>query len=651
MDLGQLKSQVMAMMMMKSSAPGAAQKNFDDIWMLIYSMLMMSFVEYVFKVLPDLTKAGQQVAFRYFSKASKSVPLLQDTLKNAKKEEEQIHSVTLLRRFVAQGSGKQSVADTSMVERVDAVIDHICSLDAANHIRIETRHALNAVTEIPLTPLLKAKIKQSGDPASAGEESSIEVMLYSTVMQISDIKKWIEEIYAQYMYERANKLGNKIFYFNEVPIEPPREPMNDTKSGKPQQWKYRLESANKTLMFGMNEFSTSKSFSNIYGTHVEELRERLDLFMNHPEWYIDRGIPHTLGIMMHGVPGAGKTSTIKAIARDTNRHIFNLSLRPYTTCKQLTNLFYNETVHVMEGPSTVTYKIPLNKRLYVIEDIDCLTDVVLDRALLKEEGAVEENQGQQGDKVTLSFLLNLLDGVLETPGRILAITSNYPERIDAALIRPGRIDVKLEFKRATRAFIADMMAHFYSMSREDLDVPERLEDVYTPAEVMESMCVHFKDPMAAIRRMVGRAMERQTLGGAAEVVAPAVGAAAEPSAAVPPHTPNSPFNEPIADSDVKLSNDEGSEIPENEFLETEKGSISGTMLEHLEKSRKSVSFIKKQPADTITPFANSTKVDTMSSVMAAQVSKLKGRVSDSTMIDLSLEGAGDTTSSWESFFG
>ena len=98
---------------------------------------------------------------------------------------------------------------------------------------------------------------------------------------------------------------------------------------------------------------------NVYGSHVDELKERLDLFIHHPDWYMERGIPHSLGIMFHGVPGAGKTSTIKAIAKDTHRHIFNLSLRPYTSQRQLTNLFFNETVIVYgHDGNKQTLKIP-----------------------------------------------------------------------------------------------------------------------------------------------------------------------------------------------------------------------------------------------------------------------------------------------------
>jgi hypothetical protein len=511
MDLGPLKAQVMAMLMMRSSQPGGgasgAKKGFEEIWMLIYSMMVMSLVEYAFKHAPEVVKFIKDAAAkRLFAAAAKSTPLLKDTLKESAAKQEPIFSVTLVRKFTAPVDGKSTLGrqqESPLVEKVDAVLNYICSLEAASHIRIETRYVLNAVEELQITPLLKAKIKQSGDTAAADQESMVEIMLYSSVMKVPDIRRWIDDVYAEYLYERNNKLGSKIFYFNEVPIEPPREPMfplgSKEHKAAPSSFKYRLEGASKTLLFTMNEFNTAKSFSNIYGNHVDELRERIDLFVNRPEWYIERGIPHTLGIMMHGIPGAGKTSTIKAIAKDTGRHIFNLSLRPYTTCKQLTNLFYNDTVTTITDQGQVSYKIPLNKRIYVIEDIDCLTDVVLDRGA--EARGAGAGAGASGDEVTLSFLLNLLDGVLETPGRILIITSNYPDKIDKALVRPGRIDVRIEFKRASREFVLDMLNHFYDAAYVLDDIPDAINEQFTPAEIMESMCVHFKDPEAAIRRL------------------------------------------------------------------------------------------------------------------------------------------------------
>jgi hypothetical protein len=117
--------------------------------------------------------------------------------------------------------------------------------------------------------------------------------------------------------------------------------------------------------------------------------------------------------------------------------------------------------------------------------------------------AANDDAQNSSEAITLSFLLNLLDGVLETPGRILVITSNYPEKLDKALVRPGRIDVKIEFKNASREVIREMVARFYSNPDLALDViPCELDNVFTPAEVMESLCTYFKDTDGAIKHMV-----------------------------------------------------------------------------------------------------------------------------------------------------
>jgi hypothetical protein len=337
-----------------------------------------------------------------------------------------------------------------------------------------------------------------------GELTNLEIVVSSEKLGINDLRAWVDEIHRNYCFEKNNQLGGKKFYFNEVPVEPmqelmphhgPLQGLQGNQGSVAPKKNYRWDSAPKTLTFTMNEFHTAKSFRNVFGAHVAELKERLDLFVNHPDWYQARGIPHSLGILLHGIPGAGKTSTIKAVAKDTGRHIFNLSLRPYTTQKQLTHLFFNENVAVV-GDDGVrqTYRIPLNQRVYVIEDIDCLTDVVYQRTAA---ATVDPN----GDAVTLSFLLNLLDGVLETPGRILIITTNHAEKLDKALVRPGRIDVNIRFEEASCELIAEMYANFYGKV---LDVPAVLEGVLTPAEVLECFCNHFKDAAAAVQQMVRR---------------------------------------------------------------------------------------------------------------------------------------------------
>lgn len=485
MDFSNVKSQVMAMMLMKSSSDHSSDNS--QLWYLIAAIVIISGAEFAFKQFSGL---GAKVLERYIPKVATTtteiIPRLDDATKDA-------FTVTLVRRY---DDDRNNQLLNENVEKVDAIIEHLSNLDETQHILLDQRYTIGTDCDIPVQEDLSARVKQ--DPKGAW----IEIVLYSDSLKVTEIRAWIDKVHEDYIYEKSNRLGHKTFYFNEIPTEPPRDTTFIREEGAdPSEIRWRFDSASKQLTFTMNEFQTSKSFSNVYGAHVDELRERLNIFINHPEWYEERGIPHTLGVMLHGIPGAGKTSTIKAIAKDTGRHIFNLALRPYTTCKQLTNLFYDENVAVVAADgSSINYRIPLNKRIYVIEDIDCLTDVVLDRQ------GVHSKKQNHNEVLTLSYLLNLLDGVLETPGRILVITSNFPERIDKALIRPGRIDVKVEFRKADRQFILDMLNHFYECHKSLSDVPSSVADKFTPAEVMETMCMHFKDPDGALAALVQRAI-------------------------------------------------------------------------------------------------------------------------------------------------
>jgi len=544
--------------MMRSGSSKPGENNSSDIFQILYGMMVMNLLEALFKNLPAFLAAAQ---VWYAANMKPKKDAWQPLINNANRERQQLNSISMTRVFNPKSTTNDAKTDNVYVEKVDAVIDYLCALDSAKHVKIDTRYTLNSTDEIELSPLLKAKVKKTEE---SGEEGSImEIVIYSMVLKVSEIRNWIDEIHNNYLFEKNNKLGNRTYYFNEVPVEPLIQIEMDPAGGAPKQT-YRWENMPKMLSFHMNEFNTSKSFQNVYGTHVDELKERLDLFINHPDWYMERGIPHSLGILLHGVPGAGKTSTIKAIAKDTHRHIFNLSLRPYTSQRQLTNLFFNETVVIYgHDGNKQTLKIPLSRRVYVIEDIDCLTDVVMDRNLVGNAAA------KDGDAVTLSFLLNLLDGVLETPGRILIITSNFPDKLDRALVRPGRIDVTIEFSNASREFILDMVNKFYEMKMKVEDIPLELENVFTPAEVMESLCTYFKTPEKAIQHMLTKYTTRRTKiqdklsGTMLDMLAPPLASPLAPPLAsplAPPTEAANPITTPVVEEEIKAA-------PKNEIVD------------------------------------------------------------------------------------
>jgi hypothetical protein len=112
----------------------------------------------------------------------------------------------------------------------------------------------------------------------------------------------------------------------------------------------------------------------------------------------------------------------------------------------------------------------------------------------------KENDDEIKDPIDLSFLLNLLDGTLEASGRILAISSNFPERIDRALIRPGRIDMIVHFKKCNRQILREMVSSFYD--KEDTDwTSEELDYKWSPAEVNQILFRNFKNLEEAIQEL------------------------------------------------------------------------------------------------------------------------------------------------------
>jgi len=225
----------------------------------------------------------------------------------------------------------------------------------------------------------------------------------------------------------------------------------------------------------------------------------------------------TMGFMFYGEPGCGKTSTIKAIANHTQRNIVSIPLNKIKSAKELLNVFYNVRMNYKD--------IPLHQRLYVLEDIDAadLKNVVGERSDKEgdkndeKDSSKEDNEDSGIDmnllnmlkssavfdkktsRLTLATLLEVLDGVMEMDGRMLIITTNYPEKLDKALIRPGRIDMKVRFGPMTAKNILEMFEHYFEM-----DVPSEfdcslLPDLkWTPAEVTQVFLNHMHSPMEGL---------------------------------------------------------------------------------------------------------------------------------------------------------
>ncbi len=148
----------------------------------------------------------------------------------------------------------------------------------------------------------------------------------------------------------------------------------------------------------------------------------LEWFLAHKEWYIERGVPYHRGYMLSGPPGTGKSSLVYALASHFNLSLCVLNLTTLVNDSELNSAF-------SEAP---------RDSLILLEDIDRVE--LVQTAEVKKDGY----GGLEQSKVTMSGLLNALDGICASEGRIIMMTSNNPEKLDSAVVRTGRIDIKVE---------------------------------------------------------------------------------------------------------------------------------------------------------------------------------------------------------------
>jgi chaperone BCS1 len=205
---------------------------------------------------------------------------------------------------------------------------------------------------------------------------------------------------------------------------------------------------------------------------VKDINEYLHPYS--PRWYATRGIPYRRGYLFHGPPGTGKTSLSFALAGIFGLDIFCISLLEPTLMESELNRLFNN--------------LP-RRCIVLLEDIDTAGLVRDEKSDKKGDGdgngdnkadlsqdfnmtdlakaiRTVNRKDKQNDDVTqgvsLSGLLNAIDGVATHEGRVLVMTTNHPEKLDDALIRPGRVDMQVEFTLATRDQIRDIFIRMYS---------------------------------------------------------------------------------------------------------------------------------------------------------------------------------------------
>lgn len=209
------------------------------------------------------------------------------------------------------------------------------------------------------------------------------------------------------------------------------------------------------------------------GSTREDLLADVKQFLSSRDYYQGLGVPYRRGYLLFGPPGCGKSSLVTALAGELRLAICVLSL----SNRSLDDDSLNQLLNTAPQRSIV-----------LLEDID--------RAFASDS------------RITMSGILNALDGVAAQEGRLVFMTTNHVDRLDAALIRPGRADVKVEIGLMISSQIREMFCKFFPPPRWDAKLADEFVKVcpegrLSPAQLQSHLFLHRDSAEAAVQTMAG----------------------------------------------------------------------------------------------------------------------------------------------------
>ena len=404
----------------------------------------------------------------------------------------------------------------------------------------ESNYILDQEELIKITDNIYCKIEIHDENDSDGKNAKLEKVKYIYIelfsnLSICHIDNFLNDVKKIYLDMIDDIILNKQFLFS----------MNN------------YDDELNCITYSQYMFETSTSFDNIFFEGKNEFLNNLNFFLNNKDFYKERGIPYRLGILLHGYPGCGKTSLIKCIANYTNRHIVNINFKTIKSKKTLEDIFYsdyinnyklnnNNKIYLIEEFDVNGLEILKDRKIKYNNnsdevDLNNVNDTDKDSNCSKNECIIEDsdiedsdiendnkndnkNKGEhitkgeslliktlqnglstskcdnKNENITLGNLLEVLDGIIETTGRIIIFTTNNISKMDKALLRPGRVDFTIEFKKCSHKIMIEIFENFFKneIKNNNTDFKDYInklsltkEYMYSPAEFV-NICYRHK---------------------------------------------------------------------------------------------------------------------------------------------------------------
>lgn len=269
----------------------------------------------------------------------------------------------------------------------------------------------------------KYRFKEIKERTNNGDHTKVinKIIIFSKQMNNKEITEWINKV-------NSERLENIIHKFKE------------------NQYIIKITSNEEITT---TKFQSNANFKNTYLPFGKEALSKLKFFLNNKNHYQEKGIPYTLGFLLSGEPGCGKTRYIKMMLNETKRHGL------YLVLDDDFDMDYLE--QIMHGNISNEIQLDPSEFIVIIEDIDTFTNSFNSREEKeKEKEDNEDNKDKKSSRIikkknysNLGHFLNIMDGIMERTGGITCFTTNYPEKLDSALTRTGRCDMVVKCEKYT----------------------------------------------------------------------------------------------------------------------------------------------------------------------------------------------------------